>query len=45
VGVKTVDVGVPTFAMHSIREIAGDKDAWYLYRVARRFFSGTLKIN
>ncbi len=45
VGIKTVDVGVPTFAMHSIREIAGDKDAWYLYRVARRFFSGTLKIN
>lgn len=34
VGVKTIDVGVPTFAMHSIRELAGARDAWYLYRVA-----------
>lgn len=33
VGVKTIDVGVPTFAMHSIRELAGARDAWYLYRV------------
>lgn len=31
-GVKTVDVGVPTFAMHSIRELAGSKDTYYLYR-------------
>lgn len=44
VGVKTVDVGVPTFAMHSIREIAGDKDAWYLYRVVQKFFSGSVKL-
>lgn len=33
VGIKTIDVGVPTFAMHSIRELAGARDAWYLYRV------------
>lgn len=33
VGVKTLDVGVPTFAMHSIRELAGNCDAWYLYKV------------
>ena len=26
-GIKTVDVGVPTFAMHSIRELAGTQDA------------------
>jgi aspartyl aminopeptidase len=45
VGVKTVDVGVPTFAMHSIREIAGNKDAWYLYRVVQRFFSGLVKLS
>lgn len=38
VGVKTIDVGVPTFAMHSIRELAGVKDAHYLYRVATTFF-------
>jgi aspartyl aminopeptidase len=45
VGVKTVDVGVPTFAMHSIREIAGKDDAWYLYRVANQFFSGKVKLS
>ena len=38
VGVKTIDVGVPTFAMHSIRELAGVKDAHYLYRVAAAFY-------
>lgn len=38
IGVKTVDVGVPTFAMHSIRELAGRWDAFYLYRVLRQFF-------
>ncbi len=38
VGVKTIDVGVPTFAMHSIRELAGIADAHYLYLVASEFF-------
>ncbi len=38
IGVKTVDVGVPTFAMHSIRELAGRWDAYYLYRVIKQFF-------
>lgn len=33
VGVKTLDVGVPTFAMHSIRELAGVKDTEYLLQV------------
>ncbi|MDX1812336.1 MAG: M18 family aminopeptidase, partial [Gammaproteobacteria bacterium] len=38
-GVKTIDVGVPTFAMHSIRELAGQKDAHMLYRVLKRFYN------
>ena len=38
IGVRTVDVGVPTFAMHSIRELAGRWDAFYLYRVLREYF-------
>ncbi len=37
-GIRTVDVGVPTFAMHSIRELAGSKDAWMMTRVLKRFF-------
>jgi aspartyl aminopeptidase len=39
VGVRTIDVGVPTFGMHSIRELAGARDAWYLYRVAAAFYA------
>jgi len=39
IGVKTLDVGLPTFAMHSIRECAGDKDAYMLYKVLKQFFS------
>ena len=36
-GVRTVDVGVPQWAMHSIRELAGTADAFNLSRVLRRF--------
>jgi aspartyl aminopeptidase len=38
IGVRTIDVGVPTFAMHSIRELAGRWDAFYLYRALREYF-------
>ena len=39
IGVDTVDVGVPSLAMHSIRETAACKDCWSLYQVLRTFFS------
>ncbi len=39
IGVKTIDVGLPTFAMHSIRELAGKNDAYMLYGVLKSYFS------
>ena len=38
IGVRTVDVGVPIFAMHSIRETAGVRDGYDLFRVLHGFF-------
>ncbi|MGB1141353.1 MAG: M18 family aminopeptidase [Halioglobus sp.] len=37
-GIRTLDIGVPTFAMHSIRELAGSADACNLGKVLRRFY-------
>jgi len=33
IGVDTIDVGLPTYAMHSIRELAGSDDAHALYKI------------
>ena len=39
IGVKTLDVGMPQFAMHSVRETAGAKDAYYLFQVLKEFYA------
>jgi aspartyl aminopeptidase len=33
IGIETIDVGLPTLAMHSIRELAGSDDAHSLYKI------------
>ncbi len=38
-GVRTLDIGVPTFAMHSIRELAGSHDLSHLLKVLGAFFA------
>ena len=38
IGVKTLDIGAPTFAMHSIRELTGHLDAYYLYNILKEYF-------
>ncbi len=38
-GVRTLDVGVPQFGMHSIREMAGVEDVKSLTAILRRFYT------
>lgn len=44
IGVKTLDLGVPTFAMHSTRELAGCKDLQTLYQLLGRFYASETMI-
>ncbi len=37
IGIDTIDVGLPTLAMHSIRELAGSDDAHSLYKILTGF--------
>lgn len=37
VGVTTVDLGLPTFAMHSVRELGGTRDLEHMLELLRRF--------
>lgn len=43
-GIKTLDIGIATFAMHSIRELCGYKDSWYLYELIKIFFDASQTI-
>jgi len=39
IGVRTVDVGIPSLAMHSIRETVGALDVCHFHAVLRMFFA------
>jgi aspartyl aminopeptidase len=39
IGINTLDIGVPTFAMHSIRELAGSEDGYSLMQLLRAFYN------
>lgn len=42
IGVRSVDVGLPTLGMHSIRELAGSYDIKQMYKVFSGFFNSSI---
>ena len=44
VSLNTVDIGLPQWAMHSPYETAGTKDTESFFRVAKEFFSSSVKM-
>ena len=38
-GIATVDIGVASFAMHSVRELAGAEDPALLFAVVTAFYN------
>ncbi len=38
-GIKTVDIGAASLAMHSIRELTGNKDPQLMFKVIQNFFN------
>lgn len=36
-GLETIDIGAPTFSMHSIRELTGYKDPYLVYKILSEF--------
>ena len=37
-GIKSIDVGEPILAMHSIRELGGVEDHYQAYQIYKRFY-------
>ncbi|MFO7580033.1 MAG: M18 family aminopeptidase, partial [Nitrosomonas halophila] len=38
-GIRSIDIGCPMWAMHSVRESAGVQDHEYMIRVLKQFFA------
>jgi len=43
-GIKTVDIGIPQWAMHSIRETCGIVDTYYYKSLFEEFFLSFEKV-
>ena len=43
-GIKTVDLGMPTLAMHSIRELAGSQDVATMIALLQAFYETQINV-